>query len=400
MKKKLGLLIIASLAVLAAFTLSASLGRAQQGTIERGDSLPEEVNAQSNYIPIQGMLTNTSGTPLDGTYTVSFRIYDIASGGTALCEDLNNVLSVEEGLFNAYINIYGCSAFDGRQLYLGIQVDPDPEMTPRSFIDNVPYALSLHPGAVVKGSLSSSPILDLENAQGAGISVSSTDGIAMNANSVNNYGIWALSQTGTGIHGAGVNGAGVEGYSLLGPGISGESMSGAAIEANGRIVSSEDSYLWISGNDVLPYGRTDTTLFDLNSQGGVRIQSGTTGNVIRNVVLPITIVGTLYGQDVRLSELEIYWKGSTPLDAISTIRLRRQTGVCSTCYVEIRADTADHTCWYDTYPQGCTISNALSTGNVLSENSGILYLTMELIFNNTDSWFDFGGARLTLEYND
>ena len=176
-------------------------------------------------------------------------------------------------------------------------------------------------------------------------------------------------------------------------------MSGPAIEANGRIVSSEPSYLWISGNDLLPFGRTDPTTFDLNSQGGVRVQSGD-GNASRNVVLPITITGTLYGQDVRLAELELYWKGSSSLDSIATIRLRRQTGVCSSCYQEILADTFDHTCAASSHPNGCTISNTLLLYNILSENSGILYLTMEMIFNNSDSWIDFGGARLTLEYND
>ena len=164
--------------------------------------------------------------------------------------------------------------------------------------------------------------LDATSVEGNGISASSTNGIGVLANSDNDYGLWATSINGTGVHGAGGTGPGVEGFSLLGPGVYGESLSGVAIEANGRIVSSEPTYLWISGNDVRQAGHADTTIIDLNSQGGARIYPGAVISY-KNVILPITITGTLYGQNVRLTALDIYWKGDTEMDSIVTIRLRR-----------------------------------------------------------------------------
>ena len=73
-----------------------------------------------------------------------------------------------------------------------------------------------------------------------------------------------------------------------------------------------------------------------------------------------------------------------------TIRLRRQTAACNSCYVEIKADTADYTC---DNPQGCVITLPLTTNNILNPDSGILYLTLELAFESNVSWIDFGGAR-------
>ena len=37
--------------------------------------------------------------------------------------------------------------------------------------------------------------------------------------------------------------------------------------------------------------------------------------------------------------------------------------------------------------------------NVLTADSGILYLTLELAFNSDTSWVEVGGVRLTLEHD-
>ena len=116
-------------------------------------------------------------------------------------------------------------------------------------------------------------------------------------------------------------------------------------------------------------------------------------------MLPITVPGPLYGQDVTISGLDIYWVGDTDMDAITDIRLRRKTGVCSTCYVEILHDATDHTCYEDTYTTGCTVPYDLTSNNVLTEDSGILYLTLELTPIGNDTWLKIGGVRLTLEHD-
>lgn len=112
-------------------------------------------------IPIQGRLTNSAGNPLNGSHQLRFRLYDVATGGTHLCESTQTVW-VDEGLFNTAIPLvdladpaHSCFLYiDGRQLYLGITVGSDAEMTPRQAILPVPYAWSLRPGAVIKGATS------------------------------------------------------------------------------------------------------------------------------------------------------------------------------------------------------------------------------------------------------
>ena len=102
------------------------------------------VTTSFNY---QGRLTDSAGEPLSGTYTMTFKLYEVTSGGTALDTDTDSV-EVTDGLFNTNID-FAQSYFDGRALWLGIKVGTDAEMTPRQELRPVPYALSLRPGAQI-----------------------------------------------------------------------------------------------------------------------------------------------------------------------------------------------------------------------------------------------------------
>lgn len=361
-------------------TLSVGLSAAQEGAA--GDS-PREPNAPppgvSNYIPIQGRLTDSSGNPLNGVYSVTFRLYDDSTGGTALCEDVNTVY-VDNGLFATYMKGTGCS-IDGRQLYLGVQVAGDPEMTPRKVVDNVPYAWSLRPGAHIAGAVTDSPYAALH--------------VWNTAASGSAYGVkgGTSSPLGRGLYGQALNG---------GVGVYGSSDSGAAFRAGGTgvIQSSALSYLWISGNDVHPFHQSDSTIIDMTNNGGAVIYRGAVAGY-KNVMLPITIPGQLFGQDITVTGLDIYWMGDTDMEALTTIILRRQTGVCgaSNCYATILHDTADHTCFEDDNPTGCVLHFDLTTNNVVSSDSGILYLTIEMGFTSPSTWIKLGGVRLTLEHD-
>ena len=119
------------------------------------------VTASINY---EGRLTDSGGNPLSGMYTMTFVLYETATGGTALATDTHSV-TVTDGLFSTTINLgsYYFYYLDGRALWLGITVGADPEMTPRQPFQPVPYALSLRPGAVINGSVSGGSILHVKN---------------------------------------------------------------------------------------------------------------------------------------------------------------------------------------------------------------------------------------------
>jgi hypothetical protein len=108
---------------------------------------PAQLAAQpvAPSIRYQGRLTDSSGLPVDGgVYTMTFSIYDVSSGGIALWTQTSTV-TVTNGLFDVALgdvsNPIDSAVFPGGPRWLGVQVDPDPEMTPRQPFDSIPYAV-------------------------------------------------------------------------------------------------------------------------------------------------------------------------------------------------------------------------------------------------------------------
>ncbi len=92
---------------------------------------------------VQGKLTDSNGDAVaDGSYMVTFSIYNVSSGGTALWSE-SITLTTSGGLFNAVLgetNPIPDSLFTDSSLWLGLQVESDPEMTPRQRLTTSPYA--------------------------------------------------------------------------------------------------------------------------------------------------------------------------------------------------------------------------------------------------------------------
>lgn len=149
----------AIVAVLAAGWLGLGLTRsgssAAQFPAQAGGGAP----AALNY---QGLLLDDQGNPVtDGAYTLTFALYDTLSGTTALWSETQAV-AVERGLFNVTLGAGAAldtAFFDGRPLYLGITLQGEPEMAPRTQLVSVPYALNandvrntdIHPANVYVG---------------------------------------------------------------------------------------------------------------------------------------------------------------------------------------------------------------------------------------------------------
>ncbi len=155
----LGIGVLAAIALITfAFAIAASGSGVIDQNAEGVTVAASEVTSCINY---QGRLTDSAGELLSGTYTMTFGLYDVSTGGTALATDSHDV-DVTDGLFNTGID-FGTSDFDGKALWLGIKVGADSEMSPRQELRPVPYALSLRPGAVINGSVSGSPVLKVES---------------------------------------------------------------------------------------------------------------------------------------------------------------------------------------------------------------------------------------------
>ncbi len=94
-------------------------------------AVPHEVN-------YQGRLTDSEGGPLDTTVSITFTLYNVPSGGTVFWSETHAV-DVVDGLFEVTLGLYE-EKFDTEQKWLGIQVGDNPEITPRTRFQSVPYA--------------------------------------------------------------------------------------------------------------------------------------------------------------------------------------------------------------------------------------------------------------------
>ena len=97
------------------------------------------VPASINY---QGYLTDSSGIPINASVNVTFRIYDIDTGGTALWNEIDSV-TVNDGKFSTQLGdgiAFPVNLFDGNPLYLSIEISTDGEMSPRKPLDTTPYS--------------------------------------------------------------------------------------------------------------------------------------------------------------------------------------------------------------------------------------------------------------------
>ena len=96
-------------------------------------------------VSYQGVLTDANGNAVpDGNVSLTFRLFDLVSGGTALWQETQQV-AVSKGVFNA---ILGSSAplnvpFD-KPYWLGITVGQGTELTPRVALAASPYSLNSH----------------------------------------------------------------------------------------------------------------------------------------------------------------------------------------------------------------------------------------------------------------
>lgn len=92
----------------------------------------------------QGTLRLADGSLATGAFTMTIRLYDVVTGGTPLFTELFANVAVRDGLFNVVIGDtqpLPSALFTNGQLYLGVTVDPDPELLPRQRLHPVPWAM-------------------------------------------------------------------------------------------------------------------------------------------------------------------------------------------------------------------------------------------------------------------
>jgi len=121
-------------------------GRA--GAQTRIPSSPATAAGVPPMLTEQGRLIDSSGNPVTGSATFTFRIYATQSGGVALWTETQPPITLDSGYFSAQLGssvpftqaMFQTSATAATSLYLGIQVNTDAELSPRQPLLTVPYA--------------------------------------------------------------------------------------------------------------------------------------------------------------------------------------------------------------------------------------------------------------------
>ena len=293
----------------------------------------------------QGVLTE-NGVPVSDDRDMEFKLYDASSGGSQVGGTMSKNVSVRNGQFNVFLS-WGQDRIDGRALWLQVRARDSHgawQDLGRTAIRAVPYAMSLKPGAWVRTQSAVIPYAMFLHHQGSGA------------------------------------------------GLRVKSESGAAIQAMGTgvIQSSAKSYLWISGNDLRPKDSTDSTQFEMDIYGGVKVKRGGTPGS-KDVMLPVTIPGQLYGQDVKVTGIDVYFRSQGDFDGIDRTVVRRQSKAGSGQVMV--TDNNDRTC-----PTACSYHLDITNNNVLSDDRGVVYIAFRLFFGGPSNYVQIGGVRLTLEH--
>jgi len=102
--------------------------------------LVSPVFAFPGLLSLDGFLTNSSGSALNGSYSFVFTLYTVSSGGSALWTE-TQTLAVSSGKLNALLG--SVSALDlpfDQDYYLGVKVGADSEMSPRYRVASSAYS--------------------------------------------------------------------------------------------------------------------------------------------------------------------------------------------------------------------------------------------------------------------
>jgi len=271
--RNLRIIVLTSLAL----SILVAAGRAAASPMQQPQV---EAAAVSHTVTYQGQLSDASGSPLSGSYTLLFELYGAATGGSRLWQQTHSGVQVRNGAFSVKLDV-NAAHFDGRALWLAITVNGQL-LSPRQELTPAPYALSLRPGARVYGDLAE-PAMDVSNETGIGVQGLSandqgvygeTEGdedyvsAGVHGHSVHDLtsGVMGTSESGFGVYGkitapgnthsavVGYNegqGNGVAGVSMHGSGVVGQTEDDSDSEAAGVAgYSTHDGTFGVHGYSV------------------------------------------------------------------------------------------------------------------------------------------------------
>lgn len=122
------------------------------------------IGANATTVNYQGRLADTTGSPLNGNYNITFTIFNALEGGDALWSESHTNVQVSNGLFSLGLGSLTPGGVPlilwGEDRYLEIAVNGEA-LSPRETIRSVPLAgmaLTVPPGAITADHISDGAI--------------------------------------------------------------------------------------------------------------------------------------------------------------------------------------------------------------------------------------------------
>lgn len=276
----------------------------------------------------------------------------------------------------------------------------DPELSPRQRIAPVPYALSLRPGAVISDSIGSfilcpfgalcppNSVLNVRNTSVDPPDILFGPGAGIAGRGKEGYGVWGGSETSSGVVGqtlSVVTGtAGVTGFGPTG---------GNAFYAggSGKIASEATTTIFINGASLVRNLNTDTTRWDIQTNGGAQIWRGSTWGS-KFVYYPLNLPSQFYGTNATVELVRVHYRVQNSVNGYITTTALRRGNADGTFNTMIFDDTDRTSTSYTTYTLTPTANN------VLSPSSGaVMYFILD--FANDTDYVEIVGISVDLKHN-
>ncbi len=127
------------------------------------------------YVSFQGRLLDSAGEPIHDTVDLTTKLYQ---GGAEVYSQVHSNVVVDSGIFDVDLGPLSGVTFD-RETELGVAVDTDPEMVPRTPFRSAPFSLGLRLPFLGRGAVDAdSGLVHLWNTGiGAAVRVDSSAGV-------------------------------------------------------------------------------------------------------------------------------------------------------------------------------------------------------------------------------